>query len=179
VSLVGGSAGDLGVLLGLRGVLVALHVVVLAVMVGGGAMRLGCALVVIGRFCVGLAGHLCLPFGRGISGRSLAASIVFAASAFVVFKERNWLSRQFIGAEKYHLAKQTLLEHNAVMTDSAVFKTDVVKDVGNPNRFRWNIYENQRVRDKSFYSFATRREAQNDADKFVRKLDSVWPGPKE
>jgi hypothetical protein len=65
------------------------------------------------------------------------------------------------------------------MTDSAVFKTDVVKDVGNPNRFRWNIYENQRVRDKSFYSFATRREAQNDADKFVRKLDSVWPGSKE
>ena len=49
--------------------------------------------------------------------------------------------------------------------------TDVVKDIGNPNRFRWNIYENKRVRDKSFYSFATKREAQNDADKFVRKLN--------
>jgi hypothetical protein len=35
------------------------------------------------------------------------------------------------------------------------------------------------VRDKSFYSFATKREAQNDADKFVRKLDSIWPGSKE
>jgi hypothetical protein len=104
---------------------------------------------------------------------------VFPASAFVVFNELNWLSGQFNGSEKYHLAKRTLLEHNAIMTDSAVFKTDVVKDVGNPNRFRWNIYENQRVRDKSFYSFATRREAQNDADKFVRKLDSVWPGSKE
>ncbi len=65
------------------------------------------------------------------------------------------------------------------MTDSAVFTTDVVKDSGNPNRFRWNIYENERVRDKSFYSFATRREAQNDADKFVRKLDSIWPGASE
>jgi hypothetical protein len=50
VSLVGGCAGNLGVLLGLRGVLVALHVVVLAVMLCGGAARLGCALVVIGRF---------------------------------------------------------------------------------------------------------------------------------
>jgi hypothetical protein len=84
-----------------------------------------------------------------------------------------------IGTGKYLLAKQTQLEHNAIMTDSAVFLTDVVKDIGNPNRFRWNIYENKRVRDKSFYSFATKREAQNDADKFVRKLNSVWPGSKE
>lgn len=65
------------------------------------------------------------------------------------------------------------------MKENSVFATDVVKDVGNPNRFRWNIYENERVRDKSFYSFATRREAQNDADKFVRKLNSIWPYPKE
>jgi hypothetical protein len=84
-----------------------------------------------------------------------------------------------IGTAKYLLAKQTLLEHDATMTESPVFMTDVVKDIGNPNRFRWNVYENKRVRDKSFYSFATRREAQNDADKFVRKLDSIWPGAKE
>jgi hypothetical protein len=84
-----------------------------------------------------------------------------------------------IGLRKYLLAKQTKLEYNALMTDSAVFSTDVVKDIGNPNRFRWNIYENKRVRDKSFYSFATKREAQNDADKFVRKLDSIWPGSKD
>ena len=50
MSLVGGRAGDLGVLLGLRGVLIALHVVVLPVMLCGGAMRLGCALVVLCRF---------------------------------------------------------------------------------------------------------------------------------
>ena len=57
MSLVGSCAGDLGVLLGLRGVLIALHVVVLAVMICGGAMRLGCAFVVIGSFCMGLTGH--------------------------------------------------------------------------------------------------------------------------
>jgi len=72
-----------------------------------------------------------------------------------------------IATRKSLLAKQTPLGHNAIMTESPVFMTDVVKDIGNPNRFRWNIYENKRVRDKSFYSFATRREAQSDAEKFV------------
>ena len=66
------------------------------------------------------------------------------------------------------------------MADHPIFTTDVVKDIGNPNRFRWNIYQNERVRDKTrFYSFATKREAQNDADKFLLKLNSVWPGLKE
>jgi hypothetical protein len=80
---------------------------------------------------------------------------------------------------KSRLAEQMRLAQDAKMTDGPLFTTDVVKDIGNPNRFRWKIYENQRVRDKSFYSFATKREAQNDADKFVRKLNSVWPGSKE
>lgn len=62
MSLIGGGAGDLGVLLNLRRVLAATHVVVLAVMLGGRAMRLGCALVVIGRFCVRLTGHLDLDW---------------------------------------------------------------------------------------------------------------------
>ncbi len=60
------------------------------------------------------------------------------------------------------------------MMDSVIFTTYVVKDIGNPNRFRWNIYDNEKVRDKSFYSFATKREAQADADKFVEKLNAVW-----
>jgi hypothetical protein len=54
------------------------------------------------------------------------------------------------------------------MTENPAFMTEVVKDIGNPNRFRWNIYENSKVRDKSFYSFGTRREAQIDADQFVQ-----------
>ena len=83
-----------------------------------------------------------------------------------------------MGAKEISLAKQPELVHNRMMMDSAIFTTDVVKDIGNPNRFRWNIYENMKVRDKSFYSFATRREAQNDADKFVRKLNSIWPAAK-
>jgi hypothetical protein len=76
---------------------------------------------------------------------------------------------------KSRLAERMRLAQDGKMTDGPIFTTDVVKDIDNPNRFRWNIYENKRVRDKSFYSFATKREAQNDADKFVLKLTSVWP----
>jgi hypothetical protein len=84
-----------------------------------------------------------------------------------------------LSEENLSLAKRTPLGHNAIMTQSPVFTTDVAKDIGNPNRFRWNIYENNKARDKSFYSFATRREAQSDADKFVRKLNSIWPASNE
>ena len=95
MSLVRGCTSNLGVLLSLRGVLVTLYVVILAVMLCSGAMRLGCALVVLSRFCVCLAGHLGLPLSEEFPGRSLAASIVFAASAFVVFNELNWLLGKF------------------------------------------------------------------------------------
>jgi hypothetical protein len=77
------------------------------------------------------------------------------------------------------LAEQAELVQNRIMTHSAGFTTDVVKDIGNPNRFRWNIYDNEKVRDKSFYSFATKREAQTDADKFVQKLNAIWLAAKE
>ena len=58
MSRIGGSAGDLGVLLSVGRVLVTLQVVVLAVKLCGGAMRFSCALVVFGRFCVSLIGHM-------------------------------------------------------------------------------------------------------------------------
>jgi|ERR1700722_13539862 hypothetical protein len=95
MSLVRGRTSNLGMLLGFHRVLVTLHVVVLAVVLCGGAMRLGGALVVLGRFCVCLVGHLGLPLSGEFPGRSLAASIVFAASAFVVFNELNWLVGRF------------------------------------------------------------------------------------
>ena len=66
-----------------------------------------------------------------------------------------------------------------IMRYSVVFTINFVKDIGNPKRFRWNNYDNEKVRDKSFYSFATKREAQTDADKFVQKLNAIWPAAKE
>jgi hypothetical protein len=90
----------------------------------------------------------------------------------------DW-SASFVATKEICLAKQAKPAHNTLMTISAMFITDVVKDVGNPNRYRWNIYDNEKVRDKSFYSFATKREAQTDADKFVEKLNAIWLGSKE
>jgi hypothetical protein len=85
----------------------------------------------------------------------------------------------FWSKKRIFLAKQPALADNTTMRDSATFTTDVVKDTSNPNRFRWNIYDNKKVRDKSFYSFGTKSEAQTDADKFVQKLNAIWPAAKE
>ena len=85
MSVIGGCPRDLGVLLSLSCVLAALRVVVLSVMICGSTMRFG-------RRSRGARLLLCVirwasESGRGISGPSLAASIVFAVSSFVVFNE--------------------------------------------------------------------------------------------
>jgi hypothetical protein len=69
----------------------------------------------------------------------------------------------------------TPLAHNAMMTENHSFTTAVAPDVQRPGRYRWNIWENHKVRDKSLYSFATRKEAQADADKFLGRLNAIWP----
>ncbi len=69
---------------------------------------------------------------------------------------------------------RALLAHNAAMAQHPAFTIDVAKDIGRPGRFRWSVYENMKMRDKSFYSFATKGEAQADADKFVQELDAIW-----
>ena len=91
----------------------------------------------------------------------------------------EWIGESVLWSPKeISLAEEPELAHNRIMTDSAVFTTYVVKDTGNPNRYRWNIYDDKTIRDKSFYSFATKREAQTDADKFVEKLNAIWPAAK-
>jgi hypothetical protein len=121
-----------------------------------------------------------LASSSGNPRHSFETSIVFPANAFVVINELSRFSRRnLILARKSFLAKQTPLLYDLVMTERIAFTTDIVKDIENPGRFRWNIYENKKVRDRSFYSFATRREAQNDAERFVRKLNSIWPASRE
>jgi hypothetical protein len=60
------------------------------------------------------------------------------------------------------------------MAQSHDFTTAVEPDFDRPGRFRWSVSEDRKVRDKSLFSFATRREAQADADKFVEKLNVTW-----
>jgi hypothetical protein len=58
----------------------------------------------------------------------------------------------------------------------ATFTIEIEHDRGNPWRYRWKVFQEQRQRDISVYSFATKREAQIDADIFVAKLNSTWGG---
>ena len=88
MSRIGCRAGSLGVLLSLHRVLVTLLMVVLAVMLCSRAMRLGCAVVVIGRFGMGYElGIWVSPLSGEFLVRSQAASIVFAVSALVVLND--------------------------------------------------------------------------------------------
>jgi hypothetical protein len=66
------------------------------------------------------------------------------------------------------------LRHSASGKCADVFTIDVAQDARQRGRYRWSVSENMKVRDTSFYSFTTRREAQADADKFVEKLKPIW-----
>jgi hypothetical protein len=72
------------------------------------------------------------------------------------------------------LATPTPSSHNASMEEAHVFTIDIAQDARQLGRYRWSVSENMKVRDTSFYSFTTRREAQADADKFVEKLKAIW-----
>jgi hypothetical protein len=50
----------------------------------------------------------------------------------------------------------------------------IFADPDRVGRYRWEIYEEAKLRDKSMYSFATRREAKADAELFVEKLIITW-----
>ena len=56
------------------------------------------------------------------------------------------------------------------MAEAPIPTIDIARDAGHAERYRWNVY----VQHKSPYSFATKREAQIDANKFVIKLNGIW-----
>jgi hypothetical protein len=60
------------------------------------------------------------------------------------------------------------------MAEIPAFTTAVAPDADRPGRYRWSVSEDRKLRDKSMYSFATKREAQADADMFVAKLNATW-----
>ena len=85
--------------------------------------------------------------------------------------------RDSVAGRYFALATLTPSSHNASMEEAHVFTIDVAQDARQRGRYRWSVSENMKVRDTSFYSFTTRREAQADADKFVEKLKAIWPPP--
>ena len=58
--------------------------------------------------------------------------------------------------------------------DVAAFTVKVEPDPARLWRYRWAVLEAGKPRDRSVYTFATRREAQADAEKFVQKLRTTW-----
>jgi hypothetical protein len=63
------------------------------------------------------------------------------------------------------------------MTDAARLTIKVEPDPARLWRYRWAILEAGRQRDRSVYTFATKREAQADADSFLQKLKTTWQAP--
>jgi hypothetical protein len=70
------------------------------------------------------------------------------------------------------------------MPESRFFMIKIEPDTQRVGRYRWNVSEGRRVREVSVFSFATKREAQADADKFVETLKAAQlpdkianPGP--
>jgi hypothetical protein len=57
------------------------------------------------------------------------------------------------------------------MAEAPALTINVAEDAARPGRYRWNVSENMKVRDKSLYSFRTKMEAQLDAIKFVLSLN--------
>jgi hypothetical protein len=60
------------------------------------------------------------------------------------------------------------------MAEQSPYTIHISADPDRVARFRWSIYEAGKERDKSMYSFATRPEAQKDAEAFVDKLIITW-----
>jgi hypothetical protein len=75
---------------------------------------------------------------------------------------------------EFGLAPDTSSAHNAMMADAPKFRIDVAAAADRPGRYRWRIFEDLKLRDTSLHSFATKREAQIDADKFVARLNDIW-----
>jgi hypothetical protein len=64
--------------------------------------------------------------------------------------------------------------HSANVPQESPFVVKIERDTGHAGRFRWRVFQDGMMRDASVYSFATKRQAQVDADKFVQKLNETW-----
>ena len=66
------------------------------------------------------------------------------------------------------------MAHSAAMPEIEPYTVRIREDANRPGRYRWEVFETKHLRDSSMFSFATKREAQTDADKFVVKLIATW-----
>ena len=62
------------------------------------------------------------------------------------------------------------------VAERANFTIQIEPDAERSRRLRWTILENGKHCDRSTYSYATKHEAQKDAEKFLEKLNETWLG---
>jgi hypothetical protein len=74
---------------------------------------------------------------------------------------------QISGAE----IRPAALWRMAIISDYTIA---VTRDPDRRGRYRWSVSEGQKMRDKSLYSFASKREAEVDVQMFVVKLAATW-----
>jgi hypothetical protein len=60
------------------------------------------------------------------------------------------------------------------MAEPPAYTVAVSPDPDRPGRYRWSLSIGHKVRDKSLFSFATKREAEADVQRFVVKLAETW-----
>jgi hypothetical protein len=77
-------------------------------------------------------------------------------------------------ADSPRLETRRRTAHNAIVPNTSPYSVNVIKDANRPGRYRWEVYETAKLRDSSMFSFATRREAQTDAELFIEKLVATW-----
>jgi hypothetical protein len=60
------------------------------------------------------------------------------------------------------------------MAGNHPFTIKLEQDPQSERRFRWNIYEGEKLRDRSPQSYATIRHAKADAERFMQRLITTW-----
>ena len=95
--------------------------------------------------------------------------------AMLLLDQGQWTSRSRKGQfQILPLALLSRRSHKASMPPESPFVVKIERDTERQGRFRWRVFQDGIMRDASVYSFATKRQAQVDGDKFVQKLNNTW-----
>jgi hypothetical protein len=112
----------------------------------------------------------------GFLGQALGTkpgSLGRIGGATALFDRKNRCRALMCGAY-FPLALVSRRLHNANVPQDSPFVVKVERDAQRQGRFRWHVFQNGIMREASVYSFATKYEAQVDADNFVEKLNATW-----
>jgi hypothetical protein len=79
---------------------------------------------------------------------------------------------------KFILAASAALHHNGDMSEDHQFTVRVEPDSSRPGRFRWALFKAQQAYNRSEMSYATKREAADEAAKVLDRRITAWRTPR-